>query len=249
MKLTLIGYGFVGKAVHSVLKDQYDVKIVDPQYNMNTITDDSDGYIICVPTPSEESGACDMSIVNTVLKACPKDKPVLIKSTICLEGWQVCKAIHNDITFSPEFLTAANANEDFKNQKTMLFGGGNTDFWYDIFILAKGFTPVYATVEELIMAKYLRNSFLATKVAFFNEVHHFCMMNDISYEKLSELVGMDERITHSHMKVPGPDGEKGFGGACFPKDTKALLYTGLFYKAPFSILSEAVSTNERIRNA
>ena len=51
------------------------------------------------------------------------------------------------------------------------------------------------------------------------------------------------------MKVPGPDGEKGFGGACFPKDTKALLYTGLFYKAPFSILSEAVSTNERIRNA
>ena len=75
------------------------------------------------------------------------------------------------------------------------------------------------------------------------------MMNDISYEKLSELVGMDERITHSHMKVPGPDGEKGFGGACFPKDTKALLYTGLFYKAPFSILSEAVSTNERIRNA
>ena len=53
----------------------------------------------------------------------------------------------------------------------MLFGGGNTDFWYDIFILAKGFTPVYATVEELIMAKYLRNSFSCYKGSIFpNEV-------------------------------------------------------------------------------
>ena len=110
MKITLIGYGFVGKAVHNVLQDHYDIKVVDPKYNDNTITDDSDGYIVCVPTPSEESGACDMSIVNTVTQACPKDKPILIKSTISLEGWQVLEAMGKEITFSPEFLTAANAN-------------------------------------------------------------------------------------------------------------------------------------------
>ena len=51
------------------------------------------------------------------------------------------------------------------------------------------------------------------------------------------------------MQIPGPDGERGFGGACFPKDTRALLFTGLFFKSPFSILSEVVSTNERIKNA
>ena len=55
----------------------------------------------------------------------------------------------------------------------MLFGGGNTEFWHDVFILAKGFI-IYATVQELIMTKYLRNSFLATKVAFLNEVYDFC---------------------------------------------------------------------------
>ena len=88
MKISLIGYGFVGKAVHEVLKDHYDVKIIDPQYNENTINDDSDGYIICVPTPTTISGACDMTIVETVVKACPKDKPILIKSTISLEGWR-----------------------------------------------------------------------------------------------------------------------------------------------------------------
>ena len=77
MKLTLIGYGFVGKAVHNVLHDHHDVKIVDPEYNDNVVNDDAEGYIVCVPTPSHETGACDMTIVNAVIKACPKEKPIL----------------------------------------------------------------------------------------------------------------------------------------------------------------------------
>ena len=245
MNLSLIGYGFVGQAVHEVLKDHYDVKIIDPKYNDNVILNDSDGYIVCVPTPGGMLQACDMSIVDTVIKACPEDKPILIKSTISLEGYEEIKNWNKRITFSPEFLTAANANEDFKNQKDMLFGGYDTDFWYDIFILVKGFKPTYGTIEELIMAKYLRNSFLATKVAFFNEVYDFCKATNISYESVAELVGMDNRITRNHMKVPGPDGSRGFGGACFPKDTKALLHTFSTYNKPFTVLKEVVDSNER----
>ena len=248
MKLTLVGYGFVGKAVHEVLKDHHDLKIVDPQYNDNVIDNDSDGYIICVPTPSTVTGACNMSIVEAVIKACPKDKPILIKSTISLEGWR--KDIEpqgKEITFSPEFLTAANANEDFKNQKFMLFGGGNVEFWNDVFILCKGFDPIYATVEELILTKYLRNSFLATKVAFFNEVFDLCETAGIDYNQVKALVGMDERITHSHMHVPGPDGDRGFGGACFPKDTEALLYSTNVLGAKLPTLQTAVQSNKDIR--
>ena len=122
MKLTLIGYGFVGKAVYEVLKDYHEVKVVDPEYNDNVIDNDSDGYVICVPTPATVTGACNMTIVETVIKACPSDKPILIKSTISLEGWRKdLKPQNKEITFSPEFLTAANANEDFKNQITLLF--------------------------------------------------------------------------------------------------------------------------------
>ena len=88
---------------------------------------------------------------------------------------------------------------------------------------AKGFNPIYATIEELILTKYLRNSFLATKVAFFNEVFDLCESAGIDYNQVKALVGEDKRITHSHMQVPGPDGDRGFGGACFPKDTEALL--------------------------
>ena len=248
MKLTLIGYGFVGKAVYEVLKDYHEVTIVDPQYNGNVIDNDSDGYIVCVPTPATITGACNMSIVEAVIKACPSDKPILIKSTISLEGWR--KDIEpqgKEVTFSPEFLTASNANEDFKNQTAMLFGGGNVEFWNDVFILCKGFDPIYATVEELIFTKYLRNSFLATKVAFFNEVFDLCKSADIDYNQVKALVGMDDRITHSHMHVPGPDGDRGFGGACFPKDTEALLYSANVLGATLPTLQTAVKSNKEIR--
>tara|TARA_B100001057_G_scaffold379728_1_gene385324 strand:- start:2470 stop:3225 length:756 start_codon:yes stop_codon:yes gene_type:complete len=248
VKLSLIGYGFVGQAVHEVLKDHYEVKIIDPKYNDNVILNDSDGYIICVPTPTTLSGACDMTIVEKVVKACPNDKPILIKSTISLEGWRKdIEPQQKEITFSPEFLTAANANEDFKRQNKMLFGGGNVEFWNDVFILCKGFEPIYATVEELILTKYLRNSFLATKVAFFNEVYDLCESADIDYNQVKALVGMDERITHSHMLIPGPDGDRGFGGACFPKDTEALLYSANVLDTKLPTLQTAVDSNKNIR--
>lgn len=248
MKLTLIGYGFVGKAMHEVLKDYYDVKIVDPQYNSNVVDNDSDGYIVCVPTPTTWSGACDMTIVETVVKACPNDKPILIKSTISLEGWRKdLEPQGKQITFSPEFLTAANANEDFKKQTKMLFGGSNKEFWNDVFIECKAFDPIYATVEELILTKYLRNSFLATKVAFFNEVYDLCEVAGIDYNQVKALVGEDKRITHSHMHVPGPDGDRGFGGACFPKDTEALLYSANAVGVSLPTLETAVQSNKELR--
>jgi UDPglucose 6-dehydrogenase len=248
MKLTLIGYGFVGKAVYEVIKDYHEVKIVDPHYNDNIVDSESDGYIICVPTPSTISGACDMTIVESVVKACPKNKPILIKSTISLEGWR--KDIQpqgKEVTFSPEFLTAANANEDFKNQTTMLFGGGNVEFWNDVFIECKAYDPIYATIEELILTKYLRNSFLATKVAFFNQAFDLCETAGVDYNQVKAMVGLDNRITHSHIHVPGPDGYRGFGGACFPKDTEALLHSANEIGTSLSILETAVQSNKGLR--
>ena len=172
----------------------------------------------------------------------------MIKSTISLEGWRKdLEPQGKQITFSPEFLTAANANEDFKNQDKMLFGGDNKEFWNDVFIECKAFDPIYATIEELIFTKYLRNSFLATKVAFFNEVFDLCETAGIDYNQVKALVGMDERITHSHMQVPGPDGDRGFGGACFPKDTKALVYSANVLGATLPTLLTAIKSNDEIR--
>ena len=159
MKLTLIGYGFVGKAMHHVLNKWHDIKIVDPEYTIQEIENDSDGYIVCVPTPSSHDGSCDFSIVEDVVKQCPKDKPILIKSTISLEGWRNLHQYEKSLNFSPEFLTAANSILDAESKEHMLLGGPDADFWSDVFLMYK---KVLAPIEELILTKYIINCFLAS---------------------------------------------------------------------------------------
>ena len=72
------------------------------------------------------------------------------------------------------------------------------------------------------MTKLARNSFLAVKVSFFNELYDFCEKEEVDYNSVAELTGMDSRIGVSHTQVPGPDGKRGFGGTCFPKDISSL---------------------------
>ena len=86
--------------------------------------------------------ACDMSIVETI-KACPEDKPILIKSTISLEGYEDLKKYNKRITFSPEFLTAANANEDFKKQNPCYLAVLIRIFGMTFLYLRKGFKSIW----------------------------------------------------------------------------------------------------------
>ena len=73
------------------------------------------------------------------------------------------------------------------------------------------------------MVKYVTNSFLATKVSFANEMYEICDYLKIDYDKVIEYAMHDERLGYSHWSVPGPDGDFGYGGHCFPKDVKALI--------------------------
>lgn len=74
------------------------------------------------------------------------------------------------------------------------------------------------------MAKYMRNSMLATRIAVCNEYEAFCRARNIDYESVRQLACRDPRIGSSHTQVPGPDGKRGFGGTCLPKDLKALRH-------------------------
>ena len=69
-----------------------------------------------------------------------------------------------------------------------------------------------------------KNCFLSTKVSFCNEIYQFCQIKGIDYETVRRIAANDDRILHGHTFVPGPDGKKGFGGTCFPKDTNSLRY-------------------------
>ena len=83
------------------------------------------------------------------------------------------------------------------------------------------------------MVKYFTNCFLATKVTFANQMYDICDDAGIDYDKVCEYALYDKRIGTSHFAVPGPDGDRGFGGHCFPKDLAAIIYFAQgFFKNP-----------------
>ena len=87
------------------------------------------------------------------------------------------------------------------------------------------------------------------KVVFFNQLKEIFERLELEneYETFTNGVRLDKRVGNSHMRVPGPDGRVGFGGACFPKDTKAFVHFFNENKVKFSMLEEAIKVNDKIR--
>ena len=98
------------------------------------------------------------------------------------------------------------------------------------------------------MTKYARNGFLATKVAFANEIWGACYALNIPYDEVREFMVMDPRIADSHLSVPGSDGKFGFGGACFPKDTKALHRVLNTLDVRSEVLGGVITSNSKVRD-
>ena len=246
MKIGIAGYGFVGQAHQGVLKDYHDIIISDPALKHYGDLRQADAIIVCVSTPQGSHGGCHMDNVYKVIEDSP-DVPILIKSTISLEGWDMLKHVfpNKQLTFSPEFLRAATALEDFKNNNTVLLGGGDTNFWSDLFVTAMGKVNIdIADPKELILTKYARNTFLALKVAYFNQLYDLCKKSGIDYEQVRKYTILDDRIGESHTTITD---ERGFGGHCFPKDTEAFVTSSKRVDSTLSILEHAIEYNQRIR--
>lgn len=256
MKIIVVGYGFVGKAVANAFKSQHEVVIVDPQYTTNEIQyhHDADGLIICVPTPTTENGICDASIVSNILDEVPIFMPVLIKSTVTpgiASGLAEVYPNHS-ICYSPEFLRASNANQDFINQKYVIIGGEDPEFfWHELFqtTLPNCNIVLNCTAEEACMVKYTTNSFLALKTSFFNQVFDICEKTGMDFDIVRHLLSHDQRIGSDHTLVPGPDGERGWGGHCFPKDTEAFLQWTTVVEAPITLVESAINYNKKVRKS
>ncbi len=246
MKITIAGYGAVGQAHHKVFGGHYDIEIYDPFKGYKDMSSDTEGLIVCTATPSYENGACLINSVYDVIERSPK-VPVIIKSTISLEGWETLMEHFpdRDITFSPEFLRNNTAEQDLLNTKDFMFGGGNINFWQSVFVNVLGNISIgIADPRELILVKYFRNSFLANKVAFFNQVYDLCEATGINYDAVATGIGADKRIGTSHTKVTK---ERGFGGHCFPKDIQAIIYTAKQNGVDLTLLKEALEYNKKVR--
>jgi UDPglucose 6-dehydrogenase len=247
MNITIAGYGFVGKGYEKLIIDnnqECSVTISDPAFLIydNGIPSDTDAVVICVATPQQEDGSCYMGHVKDVIKESP-NVPILIKSTICLEGWRELRDMFpdNNISFSPEFLRQDFWVEDISSMKSILIGGDDFVFWSGIFNILE---CVESEVEALIMTKYAKNNFLALKVSFFNQLYDLCNKLGVSYDEVRKHTTSDSRIGESHSYISH---ERGFGGHCFPKDTAALVKTSEKYGSFLSIMDCARSYNNEIR--
>jgi len=256
MVVGIIGCGFVGSAISNAYK-KVGIKCVvrDPFKGYNSTIDEirqCDVVFICVPSPQSEDGKCDATILEKVVEDLEGyDGVVVSKVTAPPLVYESLEQKNVNLVYAPEFLTAANANEDYINSTFLIIGGRNDLCWK----AAKFITPSIpkmvevslCSIKEASIVKYVVNSFLATKVIFMNEVEKLCTSLDISYDKVADAVRFDKRLGSSHFQVPGPDGEYGFGGACFPKDTSALQYFALQEDVDMSVLKTVIEKNNKIR--
>jgi UDPglucose 6-dehydrogenase len=254
MKIIIAGYGFVGKAVASVLQTKHELVIIDPKYNDNKITDhvDADGIIICVSTPTEENGICNVNNIASVLDHVPFFMPVMIKSTLTPPNVQGFRQVYENhsIVYSPEFLRANTANADFANQKYIIIGGDDPEgFWHELFTstLPNCKMVLQCSEEEACMIKYSINCFLALKASYFNQIADICDNNKMDYDIVRHIITQDSRIGASHTLVPGPDGQRGWGGACFPKDTEAFLQWTKTIGMPATLVESSIQYNNKVR--
>jgi UDPglucose 6-dehydrogenase len=254
MKIIIAGYGFVGKAVHNALKTNHEIVIVDPAHTTDTIKQhiDADGIIVCVPTPTTENDICDASIVANVLDEVPVFMPVLIKSTVTPAIAEAFDQIYDkhSIVYSPEFLRAKTADTDFINQRYIVLGGEDPEcFWQELFqtTLPNCNLIFNCSAKEACLIKYASNSFLAIKTSYFNQLYDVCNKTGMEFDVVRQILTHDHRIGSDHTMVPGPDGERGWGGHCFPKDTQAFVQWTTKIEAPVTLVESAINYNQKVR--
>lgn len=227
----IIGNGFVGNAVYQNLKDKVSCKIydVDVSKSLNTLDDviEQDFIFVCLPTPMKSTGECDLSILDNFFDTLPKtvNGIFVLKSTVPIGTTKKFSEKYN-VIHNPEFLTARNAVEDFKNSQRNIVGGRRdlcekfVQFFENLF---PHIPNIITSSDESESIKYFSNTFLSLKVAYFNKMYDFCEKHNMSYDIVCNGVTADTRIGKSHSKVPGIDGDRGFGGTCFPKDLNSLI--------------------------
>ena len=212
---------------------------------------------IAVGTPSKDDGSADLRAVEEVAKEIARYmngyKVVVVKSTVPVGTCHRLKQLIRDhqvtptpfdIVSNPEFQREGSAVEDFMRPDRVTIGAESEqaiaimkDIYSALYLLETPF--VITSLETAEMIKYAANSFLATKVTFINEIANLCEMVGADVHHVARAMGLDGRIGKKFLH-PGP----GFGGSCFPKDTRALSKIARERGYVFKILDSVIEVNE-----
>lgn len=229
MKIGIVGLGVIGSACkfgfeklgHNVLG--HDI-ILDTK--LNDLIDCEIIYV-CVPTPSNEDGSCNTSIVEQVvldLKDLNYNGVIAIKSTIKPTTTQkLIEQTNLKICFVPEFLRERCAITDFTENHDLLAIGTNSEHIFNLIKKCHGNYPknvIQLKPTEAELLKYYSNVYNALKVTFANEMYEICQKLDVNYNDIKNA--FIKRNTTKDIYLDVNNNFRGYAGVCLPKDTKAL---------------------------
>ena len=218
---------------------------------------DSQIIFICVGTPTKKgSNLVDLSqvysVTNSISKYIKNYKIIVTKSTVPVTtGDQIEKIISKrvkkslfEVVSNPEFLREGEAIRDFKYPDRIVIGSNNEKIFKKMELLyepliKKGAKFFCSSRKGAELIKYASNAFLATKITFINEISNLCEKLRVDVTDVSLGIGSDERIGARFLRA-GP----GYGGSCFPKDTRALVSTSKKFKTDLSIVRSTINSNE-----
>lgn len=268
MKVGVIGVGIVGGATAKVFEKVHEVYLYDkfkPEYNseenLRNLVTNSEVIFVCVPTPMKITGEIDYSSVHNSLNQIieelikiernPQDILVVIRSTAVSGSTdRLTYRYPFRFAFNPEFLREKHAQEDMENTDRVVIGANDEkskgqlkDIYLAIFPNAE---YVLVTRKEAEMIKYAANIILASQVTIANEVYQICKAVGVDYDTVKKAILLDKRIGRN-LDVPGPDGDFGFGGKCFPKDLRALIRLAQEHEYDPYLLQEVWRTNDKVR--
>ncbi len=225
--------------------------------DVNNSIRNSDIIFICVGTPtSKNSDKANLKyvykVVSDIKKNLNKYKIIVTKSTVPVTtGDQIEKILASkknkikfDVVSNPEFLREGEAIRDFMYPDRVVIGTNSkkaNNIMKNLYLpLIKKTNRYFHTsrrAAELI--KYASNAFLATKISFINEIANLCENTNIDVKEISTGIGLDNRIGDRFLRA-GP----GYGGSCFPKDTRALVSTSKQFKTNLSIVKSVINSNK-----
>ncbi len=204
---------------------------------------------LCVPTPQGDDGSADLSYIQAAAKeivdVLPSEAVVVNKSTVPVGSTRVVeRALGRDdvaVVSNPEFLREGSAVHDFMNPDRIVIGADSQSAAIKVASLYLGVTAPLVVTDPASAEtiKYAANSFLATKISFINAVAAICEAVGADINDVVLGIGYDKRIGHEFLR-PGP----GYGGSCFPKDTRAMVKIAEEGGYEFDLLKGVIEVND-----
>jgi UDPglucose 6-dehydrogenase len=217
---------------------------------------------LAVGTPPRDDGSADLSFIESAARSVAEHmddyKVIVTKSTVPVGTGERLRRLIRDhqkgrnnfgIVSNPEFLREGAAIDDFMRPDRVVIGSRDEeaiaimkDLYRPLYLIETPF--VITSLEAAELTKYAANAFLATKISFINEIANLCDLIGCDVHDVAKAMGMDGRIGRKFLH-PGP----GFGGSCFPKDTRALSSVAREFGGESLIVDAVIEVNERQRAA